>query len=57
MPLEPQAQIPEPDLAKLQHWFSEFYGNIWDKKIERDAKAGKLDALAAEAYSGLVSEL
>lgn len=54
-------QLPEPDLAELQRWFSEFYGNIWDKKIERDAEAGKLDLLAAEAlaeyHSGLVTEL
>lgn len=54
-------QLPEPDLAELQRWFSEFYGNIWDKKIERDAEDGKLDALAAEAlaeyHSGLVTEL
>jgi hypothetical protein len=54
-------QLPEPDLAELQRWFSEFYGNIWDKKIESDAEAGKLDALAAEAlaeyHSGLVTEL
>ena len=54
-------QLPEPDLAELQRWFSEFYGNIWDKKIERDADDGKLDALAAEAlaeyHSGLSTEL
>ena len=54
-------QLPEPDLAELQRWFSEFYGNILDKKIERDADDGKLDALAAEAlaeyHSGLVTEL
>ena len=54
-------QLPEPDLAELQRWFSEFYGNIWDKKIESDAEAGKLDALAAEAlaeyHSGLLIEL
>ncbi|MDD5753923.1 MAG: hypothetical protein PHN45_04120 [Methylococcales bacterium] len=54
-------QLPEPDLAELQRWFSEFYGSIWDKQIERDALAGKLDALADEAlaeyYSGAVTEL
>jgi hypothetical protein len=54
-------QLPEPDLAELQRWFSEFYGNIWDNKIEQDAKDGKLDALAAEAlaeyHGGLATEL
>jgi hypothetical protein len=50
-------QLPETDLAELQRWFSEFYGNIWDKKIERDADDRKLNALTAEAlaeyHSGL----
>ncbi len=54
-------QLPEPELAELQRWFSEFYSNIWDKQIERDAQAGKLDTLADEALaeyqSGLVTEL
>jgi len=54
-------QLPEPDLEELQRWFSEFYGNIWDKQIERDAITGKLDALADEAlaeyHSGKVTEL
>ena len=54
-------QLPEPDLAELQRWFSEFYGDIWDRQIECDATAGKLDALAAEALaeyqSGVVTEL
>jgi hypothetical protein len=34
---------------------------MWDKQIENDANAGKLDALAAEAlaeyHSGLATEL
>ncbi len=54
-------KLPEPDLAELQRWFSEFYGNIWNNKIEHDAQSGKLDDLAAEAlaeyHSGLVTEL
>lgn len=44
-------QLPEPDVKELQRWFSEFYGNLWDNQIERDAEAGKLDALAAEALA------
>ena len=33
------------ELAKFRHWFAEFDAAAWDRQIERDAKAGKLDAL------------
>ena len=36
-------------LAKFRHWFAEFDAAAWDRQIELDAKAGKLDALADEA--------
>lgn len=54
-------QLPKPDLVELHRWFSEFYENLWDKQIEKDANAGKFDNLAAEAlaeyYSGKATEL
>jgi hypothetical protein len=37
------------DLAKFREWFEEFEARLFDDKIERDAKAGKLDKLIAEA--------
>jgi hypothetical protein len=37
------------ELAEFWRWFAEFDGAAWDSQIERDVKAGKLDALAAEA--------
>ena len=37
------------ELAKFRHWFAEFDAAAWDRQIERDVKAGKLDALADEA--------
>ena len=37
------------ELAKFRQWFVEFDAAAWDHQIERDAKAGKLDALADEA--------
>ena len=46
------AGAPTPDdLAKLRDWFEEFASQLWDAQIERDAKAGKLDRLAAEALA------
>jgi hypothetical protein len=54
-------QLPKSDLAKLRGWFLEFDDRAWDKQIEEDANAGKLDSLAAEAlaeyYSGKATEI
>ena len=37
------------DLAEFRQWFAEFDAAAWDRQIERDVKAGKLEALADEA--------
>ena len=37
------------DLAEFRSWFAEFDLAAWDRKIEADATAGKLDKLLAEA--------
>jgi hypothetical protein len=37
------------ELAQFRRWFAEFDAAAWDSQIERDVKAGKLDALADEA--------
>lgn len=36
------------ELAKFRAWFEEFEARLFDARIERDAKAGKLDKLMAE---------
>lgn len=43
-----QALSPE-ELASFREWFVRFDEATWDEKIERDASAGKLDALANAA--------
>ncbi len=42
-------QLTPEDLARFRAWFEEFEARAFDDKIERDAKAGKLDRLIAEA--------
>jgi hypothetical protein len=37
------------ELAEFRQWFAEFDAAAWDRQLERDVKAGKLDALADEA--------
>jgi len=45
---EIQALSPE-ELAEFRAWFMEFDWAIWDRQIERDTQAGRLDDLAARA--------
>ena len=45
------SKLPPDDLARFRAWFDEFDAARFDSKIERDAKAGKLDKLAEEALA------
>ncbi|MGY3445954.1 MULTISPECIES: hypothetical protein [unclassified Bradyrhizobium] len=44
-------QLPPRELARFRAWFEAFDAERFDAAIERDAKAGKLDALADEALA------
>ena len=39
------------ELAKFRSWFIEFDARAWDRQIEADSKAGKLDRLVNSALS------
>ena len=39
------------ELAKFREWFAEFDAQIWDRQIEADAAAGKLDRLIEESMA------
>jgi hypothetical protein len=41
-------RLPAPDFSELREWFEEYAAQMWDKQIEKDLKAGRLDALLAE---------
>jgi hypothetical protein len=43
------ARLSKPDLASFTQWFEEFISDSWDKQIEADVAAGKLDRLAEQA--------
>ena len=49
-------QLSPEELAKFREWFDEFDERLFDVKIERDAKAGKLDKLIAEARANHADE-
>jgi uncharacterized HAD superfamily protein len=42
-------KLSREQLAKFRAWFEEYDARLFDEKIERDAKAGKLDKLAERA--------
>jgi hypothetical protein len=44
-------QLPPRELARFRAWFEAFDASQFDAAIERDALAGKLDALADEALA------
>jgi len=39
------------DFAEFRAWFFESDARVWDRQIEADVKAGKLDGLIAEALA------
>lgn len=45
------AKLAPDQLAKFRDWFEAFDAARFDEKIERDAKAGKLDRLAEQALT------
>ena len=45
------AELPPEKLAKFRAWFETFEADQWDRQIEADINAGKLDKLADEALA------
>ncbi|MBV9549246.1 MAG: hypothetical protein JO256_06175 [Alphaproteobacteria bacterium] len=43
--------LPAKDRMRLRDWLDELTADEWDRQIEADIKAGKLDALADEAIA------
>jgi hypothetical protein len=46
-------QLPPDELARFRAWFAEFDSSGWDRQIEADVAAGRLDSLAEEALKDL----
>ena len=48
-------QLSPEDLAKFRTWFLELDHQLWDKQIEADFRAGKLDPPHQRSASGIQS--
>jgi hypothetical protein len=46
-------KLSSADITKLRAWLEELDARIFDDKIERDAKAGKLDKLISDARANI----
>ena len=44
-------QLPPADLDRFRAWFETLDAQRFDERIERDARAGKLDRMADEALA------
>ena len=42
-------ELSPEELARFRAWFDEYYAEVWDKQIEDDVNAGRLDKLISEA--------
>jgi hypothetical protein len=47
--------LPPQDVQALGAWLDELRERLWDEQMERDALAGKLDLLAAEAMADIAA--
>ncbi|MEE8430612.1 MAG: hypothetical protein V3S16_05130 [Candidatus Desulfatibia sp.] len=45
------SNLPPEELAKFRVWFGEFDAQLWDRQLEQDVKAGKLDNIANKALT------
>jgi hypothetical protein len=45
--------LGKKDLAQLREWFAAFDAELWDRQLEQDVAAGRLDRFADEALQDL----
>ncbi len=50
---EAVSRLAPGELAEFRAWFAEYTAARWDRQLDEDAQAGRLDALAAEALEDL----
>jgi hypothetical protein len=43
------SDLPAEELARFSRWFEEYLADQWDRKIEADIMAGRLDAAGRRA--------
>ena len=49
------ARLSPDELAQFAEWFEDFKADEWDRQIEADAEAGRLDGLIREAEDDIAA--
>jgi hypothetical protein len=47
------SKLSREELSTFRAWFAHFDAEAWDKQLEQDVAAGRLDKLAGEALEDL----
>ena len=50
-------QLPPQELAELVSWLEDYHAQVWDKRIEEDLEAGRLDKVLAEVEEEYEADL
>lgn len=48
-------QMPESEIRALANWLQDYLNEMWDRQIEADLTAGKLDDLIARAEADIIT--
>lgn len=48
-------QMPESEIRALANWLQDYLDEMWDRQIEADLTAGKLDDLIARAEADIIT--
>jgi len=51
--VEAVRSLPPSELEAFRAWFAEYDAELWDREMEADVEAGRLDCLAEEALRDL----
>lgn len=43
------SQLPNDELTTFARWFEEYLADVWDRRIEEDIQAGRLDEAGRRA--------
>ena len=49
------SELPREDLTRFFSWFQNYMAEEWDRQIEKDLKAGRLDKLIEEAKDDIAA--
>jgi hypothetical protein len=48
-------ELPRDELARLATWFAEYQAQQWDRQIEEDQRAGRLDHVIQRVRDDIAS--